>query len=202
MLSGFMLIKYSTMLWVYLAVRFCLCLAFIIGIIELGVNWRRKSLPISKSPSKSRFVSLGIGWSPRKEERRKGMIAERRQDKRTAWIASLTLLIGIAIGYASHSFQISGKINHLPNTLVLDQNEDGSYRMLLADGREINADFCPDKNGRKDRSLIRGNKLRQFNFIQLSGCKEIYGYGLGYVAYTENGVRRTFPIPEEITYAR
>jgi len=74
--------------------------------------------------------------------------------------------------------------------------------MLLADGRKINASFCPDINGKIDRSLIRGNKLKEFNFMQLADCKQIYGYGLGYVAYTENGVRQTFPIPEEIADAR
>jgi hypothetical protein len=202
MLSGLTLIRYSTMLWVYLGIRFFLCLGFITGIMYFGAKLKQKSLPASNQTTKSRFVSLGIGWSPRKEERRKGMVAERRQDRRTAWIATLTLILGVVIGYASRNYQISSTTSKLPNTLVLDQLQDGSYRMLLADGRKINTSFCPDKNGNVDKSLVRGNKLKEFNYVQLSGCKNIYGYGLGYVAYAENGVRLKFPIPEEIADAR
>lgn len=206
--SEITLIRYSTMLWVYLGIRLFFCLAFIIGITYFGAKMKRESLPTGTQPQKSKFVSLGIGWIPRKEERRKGMIAERREGKRTAWIASLTLILGIVIGTfigrTSRDYQLNSSIMHMPDTLITSSvHADGSRDMMAKDGRLFGTKFCihgdDDPN---NNDLIAGNKLKQFDFIQRYNCKEIRGYGVGYIPYSTNGVRDVFQIPEETADAR
>lgn len=97
---------------------------------------------------------------------------------------------------------MTSSVKSLPETLILDINSDGSYRMLADDGRKFNTGFCPDANGDVDHSLVRGNKLKEFKFRQRANCKEIYGDGLGYVPYFDHGVRSIFPIPMEVADAR
>lgn len=197
-LSGLMLIRYSTTLWVYLGIRFFYCLAFIIGIMWLGAKLKQKNQPINTQPQKSRFVSLGIGWSPRKEERRKGMIAERREDKRTAWIASLTLIVGIGIGYAGTKIIDRATLEPLRDVLITSVHADGSYTMVDGAGREFETTFC---HGRDD--LVAGNKLETMYYRQETGCKNVRGKDVGYKAYThKDGTRIIFPITKETADVR
>jgi len=198
MLSGLTLIRYSTMLWVYLGIRFFLCLGFTIGIMYFGAKLKQKSLPVSNQPTKSRFVSLGIGWSPRKEERRKGMIAERRQDRRTEWIATLTLILGIILGHVGSRTIDKYFPSTLEEVLITSVHADGSYVVLDKYKRKFDVKWC---SGPDD--LAPGNKLHKVYYRQENGCKRIRGMYLGYSVYThKDGTRITFPIPEEIAYAR
>jgi hypothetical protein len=120
-----------------------------------------------------------------------------RQGKRTVWIATMTLIAGLGIGYKGRDLQMRINVKSLPETLILDVNSDGSYRMLASDGRRFDTTFCHGKD-----DLLQGNKLKEFKFEQRVGCKNIHGDGLGYVAYTDHGVRRTYPIPTEVANVR
>jgi hypothetical protein len=117
-----------------------------------------------------------------------------RQGRRTVWISTIALIAGISLGYEGRDLQMKSNVKSLPETLILDINPDGSYQMLAKDGRKFDTTFC---RGRDD--LAPGNKLKEFKFEQRVGCKNIRGDGLGYVAYTDHGVRRTYPIPLEVT---
>lgn len=92
---------------------------------------------------------------------------------------------------------MTNSVKSLPETLILDINSDGSYSMLASDGRKFDTTFC---HGRDD--LEPGNKLKEFKFEQRVGCKNIRGDGLGYVAYTDHGVRRIYQIPMEVANVR
>jgi len=92
---------------------------------------------------------------------------------------------------------MTSSVKSLPETLILAVNPDGSYRMLASDGRKFDTTFCHGKD-----DLLPGNKLKEFKFEQRVGCKNIRGYGLGYVAYTDHGVRRTYPVPMEVADVR
>jgi hypothetical protein len=120
-----------------------------------------------------------------------------RQGKRTVWISTIALLAGLGLGYEGRDLQMKSNVRSLPETLILDVNPDGSYQMLARDGRKFDTTFC---HGRDD--LVPGNKLKEFKFEQRVGCKNIRGFGLGYVAYTDHGVRRTYEIPQEIANVR
>lgn len=171
-LSGLTLIRYSTTLWVYLGIRFFYCLAFIIGIMWLGVKLKQKNQPISTQPQKSRFVSLGIGWSPRKEERRKGMIAERREDKRTAWIASLAIIltVGIAAGYAIRDHQLVNNSYMFSGVSVISQQSDRRYNVHIPGYEKIwDWEFC--------HPLKMPSPVIDIKYEQRFGCKAVYGVG-------------------------
>ena len=92
------------------------------------------------------------------------------------------------------SWQLAYNTKSLPETLILNALPDGSYDMLDSYGRVFNTAFCSGPE-----TLERGNKLKQFVFIQRTGCKEIHGPGLGYLPYRTHGVRQVFPIPMEVS---
>jgi hypothetical protein len=114
--------------------------------------------------------------------------------RKTARIASIVFLIGAATGYMGRSWQLAHNTKSLPETLILNALPDGSYDMLDSYGRVFNTAFCSGPE-----TLERGNKLKQFVFIQRTGCKEIHGPGLGYLPYRMHGVRQVFPIPMEVS---
>jgi hypothetical protein len=114
--------------------------------------------------------------------------------RRTARIASIVFLIGAATGYMGRSWQIAHNTKSLPETMILNALPDGSYAMMASDGTAFNTTFCSGPE-----PLERGNKLKEFKFTQRTGCKDIHGYGLGYVPYRLNGVMQVFSIPTEVS---
>jgi hypothetical protein len=126
------------------------------------------------------------------------MLAERRQDKRTAWIATLTLIIGAGIGYAGNRMSDRYLPSILEEVLITSVHDDGSYRVLDRYKRKFDVKWCSGPDG-----LVPGNKLQKVYYRQEIGCKRIRGMYLGYSVYThKDGSRIIFPIPEEIAYAR
>jgi hypothetical protein len=163
-----------------------------------GADLKRKNLPISAKPKKSRFVSLGIGWTPRKEERRKGVLSERRENNRTAWIASLTLVIGIVLGHIGSRMYDKYFPSTLDEVLITSVHADGSYSVFDKYRRTFDVKWCSGPDG-----LVAGNKLAKVYYRQEIGCKRIRGMYLGYSVYThKDGTRIIFPIPEELADVR
>jgi hypothetical protein len=119
---------------------------------------------------------------------------ERRRTVRIAGIALLALLTGITLGYAGKSWEINHTTPSLPETMILNVLPDGTYTMMASDGTIFNTTFCSGPE-----ALVKGNKLKEFKFMQRTGCKDIHGYGLGYVAYSQDGVNQLFPIPTEVS---
>ena len=195
MLSEITLINYSTMLWVYLGIRLFLSLAFIIGIIYFGARLKRKTMTAAMPPQKSKFVSLGIGWSPRKEERR---ITAERRGKQTVYIAGMSLILGVAIGYGGIRIKDAYFPSKLEEVLILATNADGSHVVFDKYSRQFSVKWC---SGPDD--LIPGNKLPAVYYRQQFGCKQIRGMFLGYSVYSyKDGTRMVFPIPKENADAR
>jgi hypothetical protein len=166
MLSETTLINYSTMLWVYLGIRLFLSLAFIIGIIYFGARLKRKTFTTATQPQKSKFVSLGIGWSPRKEERR---ITAERRGKQTVYIAGMTLslILGVAIGYASRDHQLISRSHTYWDVAILEKYSDSSFRIQPARMQDGQWDFCAPAPFQKH------DELRYITFEQKNGCKRL-----------------------------
>lgn len=114
------------------------------------------------------------------------------------------IVAGRAMGYKSRDAQLNSSIMHMPDTLIVSSvYPDGSRDMLDKDGRKFGTKFCIHGDDNPNQNdLTVGNKLKQFDYIQRADCKEIRGYGVGYVAYSSKGVRDVFPIPKEIADAR
>jgi len=179
MLLEITLINYSTTFWVYAAIRLFLSLAFIIGIIYYGAKLRQKTFMTATQQSKSKFVSLGIGWIPRKEERR--MTAERR-GKQTVYIAGMiltliltltvTLRMGMALGYGKRDHELIVSTITYSAVYVQQKINDQKFIMQPQYMRGIESELCSGP----PVDWKQGETLKEWTFEQRHGCKRVISY--------------------------
>jgi hypothetical protein len=122
----------------------------------------------------------------------------RPRGKQTVWIASLTLIIGMELGYVATRIADAYFPSKLEKVLITATNTDGSHKVVDKFNRKFDVKWC---SGPDD--LVPGNLLPVVYYRQENGCKRIRGLSLGYSVDTlKDGTRIIYPIPEEIANAR
>jgi len=105
----------------------------------------------------------------------------------------MTLIFGIALGYAGTMMRDEYWPSKLEDLLIIANNADGSHVGVDKYGREQSAKWC---SGPDD--LVPGNKIPVVYYRQMPTCKIIHGWYLGYSVYShKDGTRMLFPIPKE-----
>jgi len=115
------------------------------------------------------------------------------QGRRTVWISSLALLIGLGLGYAAHNWQFSRSRYRYTDVLVLERHDAQNFTIQPARMQPWHAHTCTPVDWQPFE------KMRLLIFQQLSDCKEVGRRG-AFEFYEQQGKRLLFP--QEITNVR
>jgi len=115
------------------------------------------------------------------------------QGRRTVWISTLTLLIGLGLGYAAHNWQFSHNRYLYTDVLVLERHDAQNFTIQPARMQPWHAHTCTPVDWQPFE------KMRLLMFQQLSNCKEVGRRG-AFEFYEQQGKRLLFP--QEITNVR
>jgi hypothetical protein len=95
-----------------------------------------------------------------------------RQGKRTVWISTLCLLVGLAIGYMSRDHQLSSNKFTYTDVSVLKRISDREFVVWPDRMKQQHVQLCPESSV----GWYEGETLDDWTFEQQRGCKRVVSY--------------------------
>jgi hypothetical protein len=96
-----------------------------------------------------------------------------RQGKRTVWIATMTLIVGLGLGYASRDLQMRMRTNTLYNVTVLSQPAEKEF-YLRTPKEDLHTVFC------EPVPFKTGDHIKKLKYENRTYCWSVEDQKLGY----------------------